>query len=249
MGTRHIHGEVAGIADCALVQLPLIERAGSLQHNGGDQPFALAHMGLKPGRNARLSRRRRQARACERDQDAKADAVGKAQPSGNDPVSSMRTVRAECRRAAGTLCSICGLRDVLCLDRTDDHDFNRSRACRDKQAAPRSSWPGFVPAIHAVSGLKASSVRRRGDLRRRSARPRRRGRPPPRDGLSRGVVVPHKLGPGHVDCCVDGPPARLPQTGGRRALIERCRASGRGDDDLSRRPIGTEPSAEALSAL
>jgi hypothetical protein len=44
--------------------------------------------------------------------------------------------------------------------------------------------------------------------------------------------VPHKLGPGHVDCCVDGLPARLPPTGGRRALIERCRASRRCDDDL-----------------
>ena len=68
----------------------------------------------------------------------------------------MRAVRAECRRAAGTLCSICGCRDVLSLDRTDDHDFNSSRACRDKHA-PRSSWPGLswlVPAIHAVSGLE-----------------------------------------------------------------------------------------------
>ena len=76
MGTRRVHGEVAGIAD----PLALIERAGSLQHDGGDLPLALAHMGLKPGRNARLSRRKRGARAPERDQDAETDTFKKAQP-------------------------------------------------------------------------------------------------------------------------------------------------------------------------
>ena len=69
MRTRRIHGEVAGIAD----PHALIERAGSLQHDGRDLPLALAHMSLEPGRNARLSRRKRRSHAGERDQDAEAD--------------------------------------------------------------------------------------------------------------------------------------------------------------------------------
>ena len=55
-------------------------------------------MGLKPSRNARLSRRKRRARAGERDQDGETEAFRRRNPSGNDPVSSMRTVLAECRR-------------------------------------------------------------------------------------------------------------------------------------------------------
>ena len=76
MGTRGVHGEVAGIAD----PLPLIERAGSFQHDRRDLPLALAHMGLKPGRNARLSRRERRARARERDQEGEAETFEKAEP-------------------------------------------------------------------------------------------------------------------------------------------------------------------------
>jgi hypothetical protein len=37
-------------------------------------------MGLKPSRNARLSGRKRQARACERNQDGETEAFKKAEP-------------------------------------------------------------------------------------------------------------------------------------------------------------------------
>ena len=95
MGTRRVKREVAGIAD----RLPLIERAGSLQHDGRDLPLALAHMGLEPGRNARLSRRKRGPRARERDQDTRGRRVRRRRnPNGNDPVSSIRAASAECRR-------------------------------------------------------------------------------------------------------------------------------------------------------
>ena len=70
MGTRRIHGEVAGIAD----PLALIERAGSLQHDGRDLPLALAHMGLeaRPERSA-VPPQKTGSRAGERDQDGEAD--------------------------------------------------------------------------------------------------------------------------------------------------------------------------------
>ena len=57
MGTGRVHGEVAGVAD----PLALVERAGPLEHDGRDLAVALAHMGLEPGRNARLPRGERRA--------------------------------------------------------------------------------------------------------------------------------------------------------------------------------------------
>jgi hypothetical protein len=68
MGTRRVHGEVAGVAD----PFPLIERAGPLEHDRRDLPFALAHVGFEPRRDAGLSRKRPR-RAQERDQKPQAD--------------------------------------------------------------------------------------------------------------------------------------------------------------------------------
>ncbi len=76
----------------------------------------------------------------------RATQLGRRNPNGNNSVSSLRKALAECRRAAGTLCSICGSRSVLSLDRTDDHDFNRSRACRDERLST-----GGVPKATGAS--------------------------------------------------------------------------------------------------
>ena len=68
MGTRRIHGEVAGVADA----FALIERAGALEHDRRNLPLALADMGREPGGKSRLSGKRRTC-TCERDQEPEAD--------------------------------------------------------------------------------------------------------------------------------------------------------------------------------
>jgi hypothetical protein len=47
-GARGVHGEVAGIVDCAFTHPLQIKRARPLQDHWGDLSFAFSHMGLQP---------------------------------------------------------------------------------------------------------------------------------------------------------------------------------------------------------
>ena len=50
-GARGVHGEVAGIVDCAFAHFLQVKRARPLQDHWGDLTLAFADMGLQPIRN------------------------------------------------------------------------------------------------------------------------------------------------------------------------------------------------------
>ena len=53
MGTRSVHGEVAGISDHARAHFLEVKRARPLQDHLRDLPFAFADIGPQPSRNVR----------------------------------------------------------------------------------------------------------------------------------------------------------------------------------------------------